>query len=239
MNRNLEQLIKLSQIETQIAELEPVERRIKAPILRLEEQKRELEEQKGELEREIKELKLKIGKSDLTLKELKEKLEEIKEKLFKITEERELKALQVEEELAKSQIEQANEEIARLEKILEQKREELAEINRKIEQLEAEITLKNVEIEEKLKVLEEQRRHLFEKREKLVRELNPKIYTFYEKIKRWAGTTAVVPVERHACSGCHMVISDKLYTEIMKGEDISTCPHCGRVLYWLPEGEEN
>ncbi len=61
--------------------------------------------------------------------------------------------------------------------------------------------------------------------------MNSKIYAFYEKIKRWAGVTAVVPVKRQACSGCNMKISDKIYSEVLKAEEIITCPHCGRVLY--------
>jgi predicted nucleic acid-binding Zn-ribbon protein len=61
--------------------------------------------------------------------------------------------------------------------------------------------------------------------------MNPQIYRFYEKIKRWAGISAVTPVKKQACSGCNMKISDKIYSEVIKGEEIVTCPHCGRVLF--------
>lgn len=231
MNKNLEQLIELNRIDRSLAELEPVEYRIKSPLQRLEQKREELEQKQGELEHQIKELKLKRSKSELALQEFKEKLDLIAKKMNDIREEREYKALTVEEEFTRDQINQTNEEIARFEKLIEQRGEELKEIEKEIEKIEADITLKEVEIKEKIELLERQRSTLFQKKEKLISQMNKKIYGFYEKIKRWAGITAVTPVERKACTGCHMIISDKIYYEIVKGDDIITCPHCGRVLY--------
>jgi predicted nucleic acid-binding Zn-ribbon protein len=35
-----------------------------------------------------------------------------------------------------------------------------------------------------------------------------------------------------------MKINDKSYTEVIKGEEIATCPHCGRILYLESVSEE-
>jgi len=67
--------------------------------------------------------------------------------------------------------------------------------------------------------------------DELIKEMNPQIYRFYEKIKRWAGISAVTPIKKQACSGCNMKINDKIFSEVIKGEEIITCPHCGRVLF--------
>jgi predicted nucleic acid-binding Zn-ribbon protein len=238
MNKNLEQLIELNRIDRSLAELEPVEKKIKAPLLKLEQKREELEEQRRELEHQIKELKLKRSKSELALQEFKDKLDAISAKMNQVQEEREYKALAVEEEFTRDQINQTNEEIARFEKLIEQRTEELKSIEQEIEKIEADITLLEVQIKEKLELLEKQRQELFRKKEELISQMNPSIYGFYEKIKRWAGITAVTPVERKACTGCNMVISDKIYYEIVKGDDIITCPHCGRVLFVPQEGEE-
>jgi predicted nucleic acid-binding Zn-ribbon protein len=37
--------------------------------------------------------------------------------------------------------------------------------------------------------------------------------------------------------GCYMVINDKVYAEVIKGEEITNCPHCGRILYIEPSTE--
>jgi predicted nucleic acid-binding Zn-ribbon protein len=61
--------------------------------------------------------------------------------------------------------------------------------------------------------------------------MNKKILSFYEKIRKWAGNTAVVPVRKQACYGCYLKISDKSYSDVIKADEIITCPHCGRILY--------
>ena len=68
--------------------------------------------------------------------------------------------------------------------------------------------------------------------------MDQKIISFYEKIRKWAKNTAVVPVKKQACYGCFMKINDKTYSEVIKGEEIVTCPHCGRILYIEKEEEE-
>jgi predicted nucleic acid-binding Zn-ribbon protein len=35
-----------------------------------------------------------------------------------------------------------------------------------------------------------------------------------------------------------MVISEKVYADVIKGEEIVTCPHCGRILYMEDTKEE-
>jgi len=57
------------------------------------------------------------------------------------------------------------------------------------------------------------------------------VLAFYEKIRVWAGNTAVVPVKKQACYGCYMKLNDKTYSEVIKADEIVNCPHCGRILY--------
>jgi predicted nucleic acid-binding Zn-ribbon protein len=231
MNKFLKELIELNRLERKLKELEPVEASIKAPLIKLENQKKSLEERLEKLEDEIKNLKLKKSKNELLIAELKEKLKDIEEKQNKVKTEKEFKALQIEEELAREQIDAANDEIARFEKIIEQKEEEKSELLKEIEKLDADITLTKMDVDKKLEVVEKQKEEIYKKRDELIKNMNPQIYRFYEKIKRWAGITAVTPIKKQACTGCNMKINDKIYSEVLKGEEIVTCPHCGRVLY--------
>ena len=150
----------------------------------------------GKLEDEINNLKLKKGKNEVLIAELREKLKNIEEKQAKVKTEKEFKALQIEEELAREQIDVGNEEIERFEKHIEQKEEELNEVKKEIEKIEAEIVILNEEISSKLETVEKQKKAIYEAKEKLIQEMSPKIYSFYEKIKRWAGITAVTPVKK-------------------------------------------
>ena len=142
-----------------------------------------------------------------------------------------MKSLQLEEEIAKEQVTFANEEIERLERIISLKTEQIEAAKRSLEEIDANLESIKGEVDEKLNVINNSRQEVFAKKEKLVSQMNQKGLAFYQKIRRWAKNTTVVPVEDQACMGCHMVINDKIYADVIKAEEITTCPHCGRILY--------
>ncbi|NWF67016.1 MAG: hypothetical protein HXX81_06070, partial [Campylobacterales bacterium] len=136
-----------------------------------------------------------------------------------------------EEEIIKEQITFANEEIERLEKDVANKKEQLLALDEQIKGISEKIAeiSENVSIE--VENIEKQRVDIFERKNSLINEVNPKIIQFYEKIRRWAGNTTVVPVRKQACFGCFMKLNDKIYADVIRAEDITVCPHCGRILY--------
>ena len=163
--------------------------------------------------------------------ELSQKLEETAKKSGEIKTEREMKSLQLEEEIAKEQVTFANEEIARLEKIIQNKEEQIEAAKNSLVELESNLEAVKADVDKTLEVINKERQDVFVEKEKLLSDINQKGLSFYQKIRRWAKNTTVVPVEDQACMGCHMLISDKIYADVIKGEDIVTCPHCGRILY--------
>mgnify|MGYP003437753252 CR=1 FL=1 len=92
-----------------------------------------------------------------------------------------------------------------------------------------------VAVDNEIEAINQERNVIYDKRNELLDQFDKKILTFYEKIKRWAKDTAVVPVKQQACYGCFIKINDKTYAEVLKGEEIVNCLHCGRILY---KGEE-
>jgi predicted nucleic acid-binding Zn-ribbon protein len=237
MNKYLQELINLNNYDLSLDKLVPQEESIKRPLTSIQNKKLNLDTQLTKINDEIKNTLLKKSKTDLNISDLKDKLKEIDVKLAKVKTEKELKALSLEQELAKEQIDGANEDIERLDKLQIQKKEESENIQTEIDKLNQEVALIEVEITEKLESLENQKRNIYENREKLISEMTPNIYRHYQKIKRWAGNTAVSPIKKQACMGCHMKINDKIYAEAIKAEEIISCPHCGRVLYVEPESE--
>jgi len=190
-----------------------------------------LHHQRIHLSNEIKEEEVKKAKNELHLAELSQKLEDNSRKSGEIKTEREMKSLQLEEEIAKEQVTFANEEIARLEKIIESKKEQVDAAKISLVEFQANLETVKADVDEKLAVINKDRQAVFVKKEKLLSNINQKGLAFYQKIRRWAKNSTVVPVEDQACMGCHMVISDKIYSDVIKAEDITTCPHCGRILH--------
>ena len=235
MNKYLEDLIKLSKYDTSISQFEPKIENQKAKLATFVETAEAIRVGINATYLEIDDLKSKRTKNNIHLSELKSKLDSIAKKNKDVTNEKELKALQLEEEIAKEQVSFANEEIERLDKLTAAKEEKLKELQEKLKTEEEDIKEIKVVVEESIAEINNERNEVYAKRSELLSQFDNKILTFYEKIKRWAKDTAVVPVKKQACYGCFMKINDKTYAEVLRGEEIVNCLHCGRILY---KGEE-
>ncbi|MBP9566229.1 MAG: zinc ribbon domain-containing protein [Sulfurospirillum sp.] len=231
MNKYLEQLIALSKLDKEIDDFAPriakVEKMLKLSL----DKERDLKLQVEALATDIAEAKLKKGKNEAHLAELSSKLKDITKKSALVKTAKEIKALQLEEEISKEQCDFANDEINRLEKIIELKQTNSVMIEEKIVEVSKESESIKTSIDSQIQAIEEERKDVYKAKEELLSEMSQKILTFYEKIRKWAGNSTVVPVNKQACYGCFMRINDKTYSSVLKQDDIVTCPHCGRILY--------
>ncbi len=231
MNKHLEQLVKLSQFDKDIVNFEPQIKNEQEKLRVFTQTVDKLTKQRDNLYVIIDDTKNKRIKNDLHLKELSDKLAEIAGKHKLAKNEKEVKALQLEEEIAKEQVNFANEEIVRLDALIESKTQEneaiIAEL---VTEEESVRELKEV-IDANIAALEKSRDGLYENKSELIDTVDAKVLTFYEKIKRWAKEKAVVEVKNQACYGCHMKLNDRFYSNFLLSDEIMTCPHCGRIIY--------
>jgi predicted nucleic acid-binding Zn-ribbon protein len=238
LNKYLEDLIKLSKFDTAISMFEPKIENEKAKLATFVETAASIKASINSIYLEIDDVKSKRTKNNIHLAELKTKLENIAKKNKDVTNEKELKALQLEEEIAKEQISFANEEIERLDNLTKNKELTLKEFQEKLAVEEEDIKEIQVAVDNRIEEISDERNVVYQERSELLEKFDNKILTFYEKIKRWAKDSAVVPVKKQACYGCYMKINDKTYAEVIKAEEIVNCPHCGRILYKEDEIEE-
>ncbi|MBT5936010.1 zinc ribbon domain-containing protein [Sulfurimonas sp.] len=234
MNKHLQQLIDLSFLDRDIDAFEPQIEEANSNYEAALAKTKSIDSDIENLTNEIKEEELKKSKNELHLAELSQKLEDNSKKSAEIKTEREMKSLQLEEEIAKEQVTFANEEIQRLDKIIEVKKEQIEVANTSLIELTASLTSVKSDVDAKLETINKERQAEFIKKEKLLGTINQKGLAFYQKIRRWAKNSTVVAVEEQACMGCHMVIGDKVFSDVIRADDITTCPHCGRILYVKP-----
>ncbi|ELK3856792.1 zinc ribbon domain-containing protein [Campylobacter coli] len=231
MNKYLEQLVLLSKIDQEIDSFEPKMESISKTLKDAENKIAKFNVELNNLENEIQDVENQKVQNNAHISEFSAKIKELSKKSGAVKTEKEANALKIEEDIAKEQLDAANDEIVRLDKILENKelfKKELLEERAKEEQNLDEI---RVSISSQMDGLEKERMNVYTKKTKLVAEMNQKVLSFYEKIRKWAKNTAVVPIKKQACYGCFMKIYDKTYLSVIKGEEIITCPHCGRILY--------
>lgn len=231
MNKYLEQLVELSQIDKEIDGFAPRLEKVESSLRAAKDEQNVVLEKIADIDEAIKELKNQKSQTNAHIAEFAAKIKDVSKKSPTAKTEKEIKALQLEEELAKEQLEAANEELERLEKVIAGKNDLKAELGAKSDEIKASLEKIEAEIAGEVGAIEKERAEIYGKKDKLVGEMNQKILTFYEKIRKWAHNTAVVPVRKQACYGCFMQINDKTYSAVIKGEDVVTCPHCGRILF--------
>lgn len=231
MNKHLNELIELSKNDQAIDSYTP---QLEAADKKLARVQKKITAAQGELDA----LNADIAQNDTKVQTFEEQLALLNEKLTSnakkskdITTEKEMKALSLEEDIAKEKMTFANEEIERLQGINATKTALLEEANEKVNTLTVDFDAVNSEVSAEKAAIEKSKEKLFVKREGLSRNLEQKVLAFYEKIRIWAGNTAVVPVKKQACYGCYMKLNDKTYSEVIKADEICNCPHCGRILY--------
>ena len=237
MSQYLKELVELSKTDKQLDSFAPKIEAARAKITQEEARLDAVTEQMTTLEKQIADNKNKIVTFEEQLKTLDEQLKSIAKKNKEITNEKEMKALSLEEEIAKEKLTFANEEIERLNKVNDVKLAEKEELQVKFDEIKTAVEAAQAEAEAELAAIDKEKGILFKAREERTFKIDQKVLAFYEKIRRWAGNTAVVPVKKQACYGCYMKISDKTYSEVIKGDEITTCTHCGRILYLEPTEE--
>jgi predicted nucleic acid-binding Zn-ribbon protein len=234
LNKHLNELIELSKndqaIDSYTPQLEAADKKLAKVQKKITAAQDELDALNADISDN--DAKVKTFEEQLTL--LNEQLTSNAKKLKDITTEKEMKALSLEEDIAKEKMTFANEEIERLQGINETKTALLEEASEKVSTLTVDFDAVNKEVSEEKAEIEKSKGALFVKREELSRNIEQKVLAFYEKIRIWAGNTAVVPVKKQACYGCYMKLNDKTYSEVIKADEICNCPHCGRIIYIEP-----
>ncbi len=172
----------------------------------------ELEEaQAGIKERQNKMMRVQTSREHQAL------LKEIEEnkRLIKSHEERLLQIMEQQEQLEK--------DVAELENLCAGEKELLDEEAREVKKAVTKINTR--------------KKTVLKKRKALAPELQSNIMKRYDMLREKRNGTAVVQAINGVCQGCFMTIPPQQANEIRKGDQLSFCPTCQRILYYQPEKE--
>jgi hypothetical protein len=239
LNKHLEELIELSKLDKAIDDFTPLIETAQKKLARRAEKRDNVLAKIAELNETVEKAKSSVASYEEQIKVLNEKLKENQLKEKEVKTEKEMKALSMEAELAKETLTHANEEIERYQRIVEAKEAEIAEAQAELEEVTAEYEKVAAEVSEKLASIDADKAKLFAERESKTMAIDMKILAFYEKIRIWARNTAVVPIRKQACFGCYMKLNDSSYSAVIKSEEITNCPHCGRIVYLEQQDAES
>lgn len=144
---------------------------------------------------------------------------------------KELQALQREIDQIKQENGQLEEELIGILEEIEGFKAQLNEKQEELAKMEAEWKQKLEEMQARISGIDQAVSEASTLRKNIASQIGGDLIQRYELIFARRGGTAVVAVADGICQGCFMNIPPQLGNEIIKSEKINLCPSCNRILY--------
>ena len=140
---------------------------------------------------------------------------------------------------ALKEIEDLKKKKARIEDELIQQMEELEQVTERCKDNKGKLIELQQTFERDKKAVQDELRRLdkeLKKREKeraaIAGQADPEFLGRYQLIRERLGSSAISPVIGGVCQSCHMGIPPQMFNELMKCFELTSCPHCNRIIYW-------
>jgi uncharacterized protein len=235
MSPDLDRLIRLQHLETQIAEARAA---IAAHPQRLAEADAQLDQAK----RAVESAKDTLKANNDARRELEKdvavyqgRLTKFKDQLSAVKTNREYQAMQHEIATAQSDLGAVEEKV--LERMVE-----ADGIGVEVKKAEAALAARQKEIEAEKKTMaqdlasqEASLAKASEARAALVKDLDPRLMALFEQVARARKGVAITTATRDGlCALCHVRLRPSVFQQVRHNDSIIQCESCHRVLYWIP-----
>jgi predicted nucleic acid-binding Zn-ribbon protein len=115
---------------------------------------------------------------------------------------------------------------------IEELKAECKEIKGEQEKLRAEFEEEKKEIEEELIALDTETRELIAQRSGYNDAVDQRMLKTYDLLRDKRAGVAISSVIGGICQGCHLEIPPQKFNELQRCNEIMSCPHCNRLIYW-------
>ena len=232
MNKQLEHLIQLQQIDSKIRAIQRTIEDVPGKITevesplqdsqnvlnRIKQQYDAFEKKKREKERALEDINDKINKLKMRTGEIKTNKEY--QALLK-----EIKTVEDDRSSIEDDILSAMEDADTLGKQIKTEEQNYRINKEKVEALKKDIENEKSETEKELLTVQGIR-------EKVIEAVDSEVYDQYFMLLEICGGLAVIEVKDEICQGCNMNIPPQLFVELKKNEEIYNCPHCRRIIFY-------
>jgi len=228
----LKTLLKLQDLDLRIEALKTREAEIPKQKSKFDIHRKRLAAELSEREKRCTALVLEQRECEKDIAEKQAQIEKYDKQLFAIKKNEEYQALLHEIEMIKKQVSLKEERIIAIMMELDDAKARLEEDKKRIDGELKDIQRQCAEIDEELGVAVRERESLEAQRAPLVKAVDPSLLARYQRIRASKKTgPAVVPLNGEACTGCHMHVPPQVYNELLAGDKLHACAHCGRMLY--------
>jgi len=166
------------------------------------------------------------------------RLKDRQSKLMNVQTNREYQSLLKEIETTKVENKRREEEILRYTEIAEAMAAKIAELNNTSDAEEGLLAEEKSKVEALATELEAKKADIDKARSQKVGKVDKAVYKRYEQLRDRRNGVAIVGVTDGVCQGCFMNIPAQQFNEVLRGDQLHTCPTCQRMMYHRPAEEE-
>ncbi len=236
-------LIKLLEAQKIDLEIDKLNKYRKEYPLREENLKKEIEDLKNSLN----DVNNTILEKEKTKRNIENELEAEREiltskekRLVETKNNKEYTAVQHEIELARKRIDSLETEELELMNELDALGPKKAELENNLKKIKKNNTSEIKEIKEKFNSIESDIKILEHKRERELKDINIKVLSVYNRLRRGKSGLAISTIDpvKLSCRGCFKQLPHQKVIEIRRSDKVIFCENCGRILVWNYENEE-
>jgi len=237
--KQLEYIFQVQTIDTNIMNGERIQQKFNEEAAQSEKEVIVEEEKIQQAQERLQVLEKEHRDYEQAMKSLEDQKKKIEERMLSIKTNKEYQASMQETEKIKDAISKKEDDIILAMDKVESAKNEIADVEEELKKAKAVYEEKKREQEVDLQEYLEDIKQQKAKRELLVKEIEPDIYSNFLRLQKVKHGIAVAVAEDEQCMGCSMKIPPQLYNEAIYGEKIVTCPHCHRILYIHRPDESN
>ena len=238
MNPDLQHLIRLQQLDTQIdsarrriAEIPAVQQALDT---RLADQQAAVVDVKGRLA-DTQTARREIEKDVAALQS---RLSRYKDQLMEVKTNKEYQAMQKEIATAEEAVRSHEDRILERMEDAERFAAELKAAESELTRQQAEIAAERKALDEEVRTLERDADHAADARARVARELSPAALRLFEHVSRQRKGLAVAEARDGHCMVCHVRLRPQVFNEVRRNESLIQCDSCLRILYFAPAAEQ-
>ena len=233
MQRVLQLLIELQQVERKIQTLSDQQARAPEQLAALEELVSSAETRRDRHREMLENARKARRQVEIEVEELEQRARKSRERLGAVKTNKEYQALLKEIEDLQGLIREREDQILDQMEAVERHRSLLEEGEQAAEEARQRLTSEGAEIEVKRARADSQMEVLRRQQEELNPQIPADLLQTYRVLSMHRSGIAVAPVAQGACQMCHMNLPPQLFIDLQKDERVLHCPACQRIIYWV------
>lgn len=234
MQEILEQLIELQKIDSKIASIEGVIKNTPSQIKAVQEKYEKAITGYDSIKAALDENKKTYLALEADLNEKKNNLLNSQSKLSSVQNTKEYESVIRELDTLKKSVaddETKLKEMMNLDFKYESELSKMVELKENLEKELEEVSLSKADED---KEMHDELAKLMQQREEHASKIKKSTLMKYDRVRAHRHNVGIASVKDEVCNGCYMHIPPQLYVEVKKDLDVHTCPHCQRILYYIP-----